>query len=85
MLISLFIYLDLDMLVAAHTAPQNSYRNPVERVMSLLNIGLQAVGVMRQKMPDNFEKVIHECNLMQELLQDNLDLKEIVCSQQFAC
>ena len=55
------------MLVAARTAPQNSYRNPVERVMSLLNIGLQAVGVMRQKMPDDFEKVIRGCNSMQEI------------------
>ena len=66
-LISLFIDLDLDMLVAARTAPQNSYRNPVERVMSLLNIGLQAVGMMRQKMPDEFEKVIHGCNSMKEI------------------
>ena len=55
------------MLVAARTAPQNSYRNPVERVMSLLNIGLQAVGMMRQKMPDEFEEVIHGCNSMQEI------------------
>ncbi len=55
------------MLVAARTAPQNSYRNPVERVMSLLNIGLQAVGVMRQKMPDNFEKVIYGCNSMKDI------------------
>ena len=66
-LIALFISIDLDMLVVARTAPQNSYRNPVERVMSLLNIGLQAVGVMRQEMAENFEKVIHGCNSMQEI------------------
>ena len=66
-LIVLFISIDLDTLVVARTAPQNSYRNPVERVMSLLNIGLQAVGVMRQEMAESFEKVIHECNSMQEI------------------
>ncbi len=33
------------MLVAARTAPQNSYRNPVERIMSLINLGLQSVGL----------------------------------------
>ena len=34
-LICLFLGLDLDMLVAARTAPQNSYRNPVERSLTL--------------------------------------------------
>lgn len=42
-LVSLFLKLDLDMLVAARTAPQNSYRNPVERVMSVINFGLHSV------------------------------------------
>ena len=51
-LICLFISKNLDMLVAARTAPQNSYRNPVERVMSILNLGLQSIGVMRQEMPE---------------------------------
>ncbi len=49
-LICLFRSLDLDMLVAAHTAPQKSYQNPVELVMSLINLGLQSIGVMHQKM-----------------------------------
>ena len=31
--ISLFLRLNLDMLVAARTAPHNNYRNPIERVM----------------------------------------------------
>ncbi len=39
-LICLFFTLDLDMLVAARTAPHHSFRNPVERIVSLLNIGL---------------------------------------------
>lgn len=57
-LLCLFITLDLDMLVAARTAPQNSYRNPVERIMSLINLGLQSVGLMRQKMSEENEQRI---------------------------
>ena len=66
-LICLFLSLDLDMLVAARTAPQNSYRNPVERIMSLLNLGLQSVGVMREKMSDENEQLIKNCNSMAEI------------------
>ena len=66
-LISLFLCLDLDMLVAARTAPQNSYRNPVERIMSQLNLGLQSIGLMRQKMPEEFEKLIKNCNSMEDI------------------
>ncbi len=53
-LICLFRALDLDYLIAARTAPHNSFRNPVERIMSLLNVGLQAVGIMRETKSDEF-------------------------------
>ena len=66
-LISLFLSLDLDMLVAARTAPQNSYRNPVERIMSQLNLGLQSIGLIRQKMPEEFEKLIKNCDSMEDI------------------
>ena len=48
-LIALFLKLDLDFLCAARTAPSHSWRNPVERIMSTLNLGLQCVGLMRGK------------------------------------
>ena len=57
-LISLFFALDLDLLIALRTAPHNSWANPVERIMSVVNIGLQGVGVMRQKVGEKFEKAI---------------------------
>ena len=66
-LIGLFRLLDLDMLVAARTAPHSSYRNPVERIMSLINLGLQSVGVMGQKMSDEMEKAISNANSMDEI------------------
>jgi len=34
------------------------WRNPVERIMSIVNFGLQCVGVMRQKGLDEFKKSI---------------------------
>lgn len=42
-LICLFLSLDLDYLLAPRTAHCNSWRNPVERVMSTPNVGLQSV------------------------------------------
>jgi len=57
-LITLFRKLHLDFLVALRTAPSNSWANPVERIMSILNLGLQGVGVMRRKMDDQFEETL---------------------------
>ncbi len=49
-LIALFRKLDLDYLCAARTAPYHSYRNPVERIMSIINLGLQSVGLARRQL-----------------------------------
>ena len=57
-MIALFRSLDLDMLVALQTAPSNSWANPVERIMSIVNTGLQGVGLMCQKMSEDFEKAV---------------------------
>jgi len=59
---------NLDMLVAARTAPQNSYQNPVERIMSILNLGLQSIGFMLQKMPEEYKKLIKNLNSMREIM-----------------
>ena len=39
-LIALFLNLNLDLLVVGRTAPHHSWRNPVERIMSVINLGL---------------------------------------------
>ena len=59
--LSLIAVLDLDFLCAARTAPAHSWRNPVERVMSTLNLGLQCVGLMREKGDDEFEAEAKKC------------------------
>ncbi|XP_071947398.1 uncharacterized protein [Antedon mediterranea] len=48
-LIAMFVNLDLDFLCAVRTPPKRSWKNPVERIMSIINVGLQGVGVMREK------------------------------------
>jgi hypothetical protein len=61
-MIALFLELDLDCLIALRTARSNSWANPVERIMSIVNIGLQGVGVIRTKGNEAFEKAIRELN-----------------------
>jgi len=66
-LISLFKALDLDMLVAVRTAPNASWRNPPERIMSILNLALNCVGLMRREMSQEFENYIKSCNTMNNI------------------
>ena len=68
-LISVFLELDLDFLCAARTAPCHSWRNPAERMMSIVNLGLQCVGLMRGKMSDEHEAAIAHRNNMSQLRQ----------------
>ena len=61
-LAALFLKLNLDYLCATRTAPYHSFRNPAERIMSILNLGLQSVGLARTKLDDAMEKEIKKCN-----------------------
>ena len=66
-LIALYLNLDLDFLIACRTAPNHSWRNPVERLMSIINLGFQSVGLMRSKLSDDFELKIKNCHSLKEL------------------
>ena len=61
-MICLYIELDLDYLCAAHTAPYHSFCNPAERIMSVLNLGLQSVGLACTIMEDGKEAAVASCN-----------------------
>ena len=62
-LLLLFRKLNLDYLVAARTCPMQSWKNPVERCMSLLNIGLQSIGLMRAEMsPEDEARLKPACS-----------------------
>ena len=82
-LISLFQKLDLDYICAARTAPYHSFRNPAECVMSstILNLGLQSVGLARRQLPNDLEKLVEKCNnlgQLRELARKNPAVKEAV-------
>ena len=54
--------------MAVRTPPYNSWKNPAERVMSELNLPLQTVGIIRQKLPTAaLEKVLMGCNSMKDI------------------
>ena len=57
-LVGLFLYHDFDEVSICRTAAGLSYRNSVERVHAIANLGLQSVGLMRQRMPPDMEKLI---------------------------
>ena len=78
-LIALFLKLNLDVLVAARTVPSHSWANPVER-MSILNLGLQCIGVMREKNEEKFEKKIDRCNSLKEIRHSCSDYKSEVAN-----
>ena len=58
---------DLDELIIFHTAAGHSYRNPVECIHAIANLGLQSVGMMRQKMSPDMENLVKNCNSNEEL------------------
>ena len=64
-LLALFLELDLDTMAVMRTALTQSWGNPVERVMSVLNLGLQGVALARKEMGDEeYEKEFKSCNGM---------------------
>ena len=65
--VALFLNLDLDFMCVSQTCPYQSWRNPVEWIMSILNLGLQCIGLMHEKMDENFEKLSSRCNSLADL------------------
>jgi hypothetical protein len=55
----------LDTMVVMRRAPTQSWGNPVERVMSVLSLGLQRVALAREVMAkENFEDTFKKCKGM---------------------
>lgn len=66
--ILVFMELDVDMIVAARTAPGHSYVNPAERCMSTLNLALQNCALSRvMATEEQLEQKIKGCNTMEAL------------------
>lgn len=80
-MIALFLKLDLDMLVCMQMCPYQSWTNPAERVMSTLNLALQNVSLMREKMADEMERAIKHKNTLsaiREAIEEKPGLSEAV-------
>ena len=66
-LICLFLCGDFDLLIAVHTAPNHSWTNPAECIMSILNLGLQDVALKRDKMSSESEDLFLTVNNLIEI------------------
>ena len=65
----LFIALDLNMLIAARTAPMQSYCNPAGKVMATLNLALQNIALERKETSPEMEWRIKRCSTLKLLHQ----------------
>ncbi|CAB4000679.1 Hypothetical predicted protein [Paramuricea clavata] len=64
-LIAYFLDKDLDFLCAVRTPPYHSWKNPAERIMSILNCALQSVGLMRTS--TDKEELLKKCGNTTEI------------------
>ena len=92
-LICLFLAGNFDMLIAVRTAPHHSWCNPAERIMSVINYGLQGVAIEREKMPEEYEDEFETLKTLEDIrgkAKDNPCLKSelekcIVTVQELLC
>ncbi len=73
-MLTLFMSLDLDMLVCMRTCPYQSRRNVAERV---LNSALQNVSLARTAMPHRYEKLVKNKNTLRDLRQAVVDTPDL--------
>jgi hypothetical protein len=76
-----FIIGGCDSLVVGRIAPTHSWTNPVERLMSVLNLALSNCALSRYLMGDEFEKEMKKCNSMTSVrkLAKKLDSTVFFC------
>lgn len=76
--ICLFKEYDLDMVILARCAPGNSWINPAERVMSILNLGLQNCALEREASTDKEMKAkLKSCGSMKEIREKGMKSEEL--------
>lgn len=61
------IFKELNLDILARCAPRHSWRNPAERIMSLLNLGLQNCALERERSDDATEKLLKRCGSMADI------------------
>ena len=66
-LICLFLEENFETLMAVRTPLYHSWKNPVERIMSIINIAVQSVGLMQSPMPEELEKKLSGSNNVKQI------------------
>ena len=72
--ICIFKEYNLDLLIHVRCAPGQSWVNPAERIMSILNLGLQNVSLQREKGSESTEQILKQCGSMADI-RSKVDLK----------
>jgi hypothetical protein len=72
-LLAMFLLGGMDTMVVLRTAPQQSWTNPAERIMSILNLGLQGCSLARTAMDEKFEVTMRKCNGMSAIRRAAVD------------
>ena len=54
--------MDKDMVLAVRTPPYHSWKDPAEMIMSILNIALQGIGLVRNEVTEEIEKEFLKCS-----------------------
>ncbi|RGB28618.1 hypothetical protein C1646_767594 [Rhizophagus diaphanus] len=65
--VPLFLAGDFDTLIAVRTAPHHGLCNPTERIMSVINYGLQGVAIERDKMIDELEDEFETLKTLEDI------------------
>ncbi len=76
-LICLFLQGDFDLLVAVRTAPNHSWTNPAEWIMSTLNLGLQGVALKRDRMSSESEALFDTANTLDDIRKKAQEFNEL--------
>ena len=66
-LICLFLQGNFDLLIAVRTAPYQSWTNPAERIMSILNFALQGVALVRDNLSNEMETLFSKVDTIEEI------------------
>lgn len=82
----LYLKGDFDYVCFVRTCPGQSWTNPVERVMAILNIALSGLAIMREKLPDDkMEKLVRNCGSMKELRRRAMENEGVEEAVKMAC
>ncbi len=85
-LICLFLHNDFDILIALCTASYHSWANSAEQIMSIINLKLQRVVIMRDMMSKDLKEIFKKADILEKIhaaANKNIDLKNGLCNYIF--